>query len=85
MTWLVVAVAGVAAVGVARWLRRHRARRRAVARAKVEMDWFYRPQERRPHVRGCGKHAAADPVVLLRRIDGSPLGSVPRPARTRRR
>jgi hypothetical protein len=85
MTWLMVAVAGVAAVGVARWLRRHLARRRAVARAKVEMNWFYQPQERRPYVRGCGKHASPDPVVLLRRIDGSPLGSVPRPARTRHR
>ena len=77
--------AGAALVAPARWLRRYAVRRRSVARAKAEMDWFYPPARRRPYVQGCGKHASPEPVVVLRRIDGSPLGRVPRPAMTRRR
>lgn len=86
MAWLMLAaVAGVAAVGMTRWLRRHLVRRRSVARAKVEMGWFYQPPKRRDYVRGCGKHASAEPIVVLRRIDGSPLGRVPRPGKMRYR
>ena len=85
MGWLMLIAAGVAVVALAPWLRRHVVRRRSVARAKVEMDWFHPPARRRPYVQGCGKHASPDPVVVLRRIDGSPLERVPRPAMTRRR
>ncbi|MDI2030765.1 hypothetical protein QFW96_19175 [Saccharopolyspora sp. TS4A08] len=86
MAWLMLAAAaGVVAVGMARWLRRHLVRRRSVARAKVELGWFYQPREQRPYVRGCGKHASEEPMVVLRRADGSPLGRVPRPGKMRYR
>ncbi|MEB3369405.1 hypothetical protein [Saccharopolyspora mangrovi] len=86
MAWLMLAAAaGAAVVAMVRWLRRHLVRRRSVARAKVEMGWFYQPPKRRPYVQGCGKHASAEPMVVLRRIDGSPLGRVPRPGKMRYR
>ncbi|KAA5829629.1 hypothetical protein ABT337_22360 [Saccharopolyspora hirsuta] len=79
MLWsmAVVVAAGLALAvpGVRRYLRR----RRAVARARTELAWFY--QQRPPRERftpGSGKHASTVPVVVLRRADGTTLGRVPR-------
>ncbi|GAB3679483.1 hypothetical protein [Saccharopolyspora tripterygii] len=85
MEWLMLTAAAAVVLALARRLRRYAVRRRSVARAKTELNWFHPPAKRRPYVQGCGKHASPEPVVVLRRIDGSPLGRVPRPAMTRRR
>ncbi|MER5389402.1 hypothetical protein [Saccharopolyspora sp. NPDC002686] len=78
MLWSTVVIAAglaLAAPGIRRYLRR----RRAVSRARTELAWFYqqRPQRDR-FTPGSGKHASTVPVVVLRRVDGTALGRVPR-------
>ncbi|MEV0082095.1 hypothetical protein [Saccharopolyspora sp. NPDC050642] len=72
--WMAVAtMSGLAvlAPAICRQLRR----RRAVARARTELAWFYQPRSPRERFTpGSGKHAATAPVVVLRRADGTTLG-----------
>ncbi|MCI2421925.1 hypothetical protein MOQ72_31270 [Saccharopolyspora sp. K220] len=82
--WMVTAVAVGGLLVSAPAVRRHLLRRRAVARVRTELAWFY--QQRAPRDRytpGSGKHASTTPVVVLRRSDGSALGWVSRHVRRR--
>ncbi|MER7082910.1 hypothetical protein SAMN02982929_06853 [Saccharopolyspora kobensis] len=79
MLWSIAVVAVGLALAVP-GARRYLLRRRAVTRARTELAWFYqRRPERERFTPGSGKHASTVPVVVLRRVDGTPLGHVPRP------